>query len=77
MSEDEIHIVNEYADVTVRRVETECGNRLEIDSRKGTIRLDATSLECISWQDHDFFTNLLGENPRGPPGFKQEPPGEE
>lgn len=62
----EIRIVNEFADVTVKKVDTRNGHRLSIQSQKGSIELDATSLECISWQDKELFSELLGENPRGP-----------
>lgn len=60
-------IANEFAEVTVCRVETRNGVRLEICStRQGrTVRMDALELEALTWQEPAFFSALLDE-PFGP-----------
>lgn len=67
MQADEIRIKNEFAEAAVRKVETAAGERLEIESprRNFSIRLDATVLESLSWQDPSTFSEFL-ENPTGP-----------
>jgi hypothetical protein len=61
----EIVVGNEFADVVVRRVRTRNGTRLEIRSpRRGTVvRLDAVELDCLSYQDPEFFSAMLGRTP--------------
>lgn len=65
-SNGEIQIGNEFATVTVRKVHTRNGVRLEIESPKlgYKIRLDALELESLTWQHKDVFTKFL-ENPFG------------
>lgn len=60
-----IHIANEFADVVVRKVETRNGVRLEIWSpRRGTcVRYDAVALDCLSYQEPEFITDLLSRTP--------------
>ena len=62
-----IQIANEFAAVTVTRVETRNGVRLRIESgRSGrSIDLDPLGLESLTWQSHDVFTGFLAE-PFGP-----------
>lgn len=62
-------VANEFAEVTVRRVRTRNGVRLEVRSpRLGrSILLDALELEALTWQEPGLFSDLLVE-PFGPPG---------
>jgi hypothetical protein len=64
---DEIEVGNEFAIVSVRKVLTRNGARLEIHSpRLGhRIRLDALALESLTWQPMETFTKFL-ETPFGP-----------
>jgi hypothetical protein len=63
----EIVVSNEFAAVSVRKVYTRNGARLEIRSpRMGqAIRLDALALESLTWQTMETFTRFL-ETPYGP-----------
>ncbi len=63
----EMELVNEFALVRVRRVQTRNGERLEIFSpRLGyRIRLDPLALESLTWQTMTTFTKFL-EDPFGP-----------
>ena len=65
----EIEVVNEFALVRVRRIETRYGMRLEIESpRLGSrVRLDALALESLTWQPPDTFSRFL-EHPFGTEG---------
>ncbi len=60
-------LANEYAAVTVRKVSTGNGVRLEIVSpRLGRgIRLDPVELETLTWQSHETFSGFL-QTPFGP-----------
>jgi len=60
-------IANEFAEVTVRRVPTHNGVRLEIRSARlgRSILLDAVQLESLTWQDPALFSELLVD-PFGP-----------
>lgn len=60
-------VANEFAMVTVEKVQTRNGERLEIVSpRLGfRIQLDAVELESLSWQRKDVFTQFLN-TPYGP-----------
>jgi hypothetical protein len=62
-----IEITNEFATVTVRRVETRNGVRLRIESPRlqRSIDLDPLELETLTWQSHDLFSGLLA-HPFGP-----------
>ena len=66
---NEIEVVNEFALVRVRKVETRNGMRLEIESpRLGSrVRLDAMALESLTWQPSDTYSRFL-EHPFGPEG---------
>ncbi len=65
--DDAIDIANEFAEVTVRRVQTRNGVRLEIASTRlnTSIRLDALELESLTWQSPEVFSEFL-EHPYGP-----------
>lgn len=60
-------IANEFTAVTVEKVYTRNGERLEIASpRLGyRIQLDPMELESISWQSKDTFSHFL-HDPYGP-----------
>jgi len=62
-----IELANEYAAVTVRKVQTGNGVRLEIVApRLGRgIRLDPVELETLTWQSHETFSKFL-QTPFGP-----------
>ena len=64
---DPLEIANEFAAVTVTRVETRNGVRLRIESARSgrSIDLDPLELESLTWQSHDVFTGFLAE-PYGP-----------
>jgi hypothetical protein len=63
----EIELTNEFATVRVRRVFTRNGVRLEISSPRlgSTIRLDPLSLESLTWQTSETFSEFL-RHPYGP-----------
>ncbi|MBV8719263.1 MAG: dihydrodiol dehydrogenase [Chloroflexi bacterium] len=63
----EFELTNEFATVRVRRVFTRNGVRLEISSpRLGrAIRLDPLSLESLTWQTSETFSEFL-RHPFGP-----------
>lgn len=65
--EDSITISNEFTSVTVRKVTTRNGARLEISSPSlgFTILLDPMELESLTWQNKEVFTKFL-ETPFGP-----------
>lgn len=64
---EETTIANEFATVTVSKVYTRNGERLEIASpRLGyRIQLDPMELESLSWQPKETFSRLL-YHPYGP-----------
>jgi hypothetical protein len=66
-SDRDFELTNEFATVRVRRVYTRNGVRLEISSpRLGrAIRLDPLSLESLTWQSHEVFSEFL-RHPFGP-----------
>lgn len=66
---DTAELANEYASVTVRKVHTRNGVRLEIASPKlgRGIRLCPLELESLTWQSHETFSGFL-ETPFGPEG---------
>jgi hypothetical protein len=66
-AEPDVELSNEFATVRVRRVFTRNGVRLEIRSpRLGrAIRLDPLSLESLTWQPMETFSNFL-RHPFGP-----------
>jgi hypothetical protein len=59
----EIKIANEYATITVRKISTRNGERLEIRSNglDLQIRLDALQLESLTWQNIDLFSKFLAQ----------------
>ena len=67
----EFELTNEFATVRVRRVYTRNGVRLEISSpRLGrSIQLDPLSLESLTWQPMETFSEFL-RHPFGPPGHQ-------
>jgi len=60
-------VANEFTTITVRKVWTRNGARLEIRSpRLGySIQLDALALESLTWQPMETFSRFL-EDPFGP-----------
>lgn len=62
-------LVNEFAHVRVRKVYTRNGERLEISSPRldRRVRLCPLELESLSWQQPEFFSELLS-TPYGPEG---------
>ncbi len=61
MTDEDIRVSNEFADVFVRKVQTRNGERLEIEApRRGfKIRLDAVELESLTWQTSETFSRFL------------------
>lgn len=59
-------LVNEFAEVRIRRVRTHNGERLEISSARlgHAVRLDPLECESLTWQEPEFFSRLL-ERPYG------------
>lgn len=78
---DPIEIANEFATVTVRKVLTRNGERLEISSDRlnYSVRLDPLALESLTWQPAETFTRFL-DTPFGPgerlPADRVPPSGE-
>jgi len=64
-----VPIANEFATVTVERIETRNGVRLRITSARlgRSIDLDPVELETLTWQSHDLFSGFLA-TPFGPEG---------
>lgn len=64
---DALELANEFAEVTVRKVQTRNGVRLEVTApRLGRrIRLCPLELEALTWQTPDTFSRLLA-TPFGP-----------
>ena len=65
--EQAIELINEFASVSIRKIQTRNGERLEVSSpRLGyRIQLDALALEGLTWQTMETFTRFL-ETPFGP-----------
>ncbi len=57
---EEIEIEGDETTVTVRRIKTPKGERVEVRSADDAIRADALGLESLSWQDLDVFADFLG-----------------
>lgn len=57
----EFSIRNEFATVTVRKVVSRNGERLQITSPffNSTVLLDALQVEGLTWQEPEFFSFLL------------------
>lgn len=56
-------VANEFAEVTLQKIHTPRGERVEIKSPSlgYQIRLDAVALESLSWQEPELFSELLEE----------------
>lgn len=54
-------VADDDAEVAVRRVETPKGSRLELEATESgeRIRLDAVTLECLTWQEETTFAGFL------------------
>lgn len=54
-------VADDNAEVAVRRIETPKGSRLELEATESgeRIRLDAVTLECLTWQEETTFANFL------------------
>jgi len=63
----EIRLGNEFSEVVVAPVQTRNGVRLRISVPASGHQIDLCplELEALTWQDHEFFTNLLS-TPHGP-----------
>lgn len=70
-----IVVANEFAAVTVRKVATRNGERLEITSlgQDRAIRLDALALEALTWSDSLQVGQGL-DTPFGPDRTRPAPP---
>ena len=62
-----VSIANEFATITVERIETRNGVRLRITSARlgRSIDLDPVELETLTWQSHALFSGFLA-TPFGP-----------
>jgi hypothetical protein len=65
--EDHLILANEFAEVTVRKVRTRNGMRLEVSAPKlgRYILLCPLELEALTWQTTETFSRLLS-TPFGP-----------
>ncbi|SDW57930.1 hypothetical protein [Paenibacillus sp. CF384] len=74
-ADQEIRIANEFASVTVRKIRTRNGERLEIVSNGLGLQvsLDPLSLESLTWQHADMYSSLL-QTPLEPYPFGAEVP---
>ena len=66
-SDDGFVIANEFAHVTVRRIETPDGGCIEISApkRERSVQLDAGELWALAGQPTEAFTALLADAPIG------------
>lgn len=64
-TEVEFVVEDENGTVTVRKIRTAKGHRLEVDPGSGDrIRIDALGLESLSWQGEEFVSELVdGDHP--------------
>lgn len=55
-----IRVENDYSRITIRKVRTRCGERVEIESPATghSIRLDPMELEGLTWQPKEMFSKL-------------------
>lgn len=60
--DEETEVRSEDAAVTVRRIRTPKGERLELRNDDDVLRADALGLESLSWQDLDVFSEFLGRD---------------
>ncbi|SDX64604.1 hypothetical protein [Halobellus clavatus] len=60
--DEETEVRSEDAAVTVRRIRTPKGERLELRTDDDVLRADALGLESLSWQDLDVFSEFLGRD---------------
>lgn len=71
-----IRIGNEFAQISVRRIDTRNGSRLLIESPKSGqwVSLCPLELESLTWQNTATFSAMVG-NPYGPlvPGDEEAP----
>jgi hypothetical protein len=60
-AEPEFRIANEFASVTVRKIRTRNGERIEIESNGLglKIQLDSLALESLTWQSPEMFSQFL------------------
>lgn len=74
LASEPLVVANEFAEVTVRRVGTGNGVRLEVRSTRlgRVVLLDPLQLECLTWQQPALYSELLRE-PFGPDGHEQAP----
>jgi hypothetical protein len=65
--DDALVLANEFAEVTVRKVNTRNGVRLEVVAPKlgRRIRLCPVELEALTWQNTATFSAMIGK-PFGP-----------
>lgn len=65
----ELLVTNEFANAAVRIIETDAGERIEIEAPKlgYRTRVMPTELQTVTWQTTETFTEFL-EDPFGPDG---------
>jgi hypothetical protein len=58
------HVSDGTSEVAVRRVDTPKGTRLELEAidTGHRLRLDAVTLECLTWQDKETFLSFVDRN---------------
>lgn len=61
--EPKIVVGNEFTQVTIKKVYTRNGERVEIYSPKlkRSIQLDPLALESLTWQEPEVFTEFLAK----------------
>src|SRR5699024_4813006 len=61
-TDDELRIGTDDVEVTLQKVRTPTGERLAVhNENRGSTRLDALDLESLTWQDAEFFVELVDE----------------
>lgn len=60
MTEDRLTLTADGTTVSLSKVLTPTGERVEVESEDSTIRLDALDCETLTWQDEAFYSTLVG-----------------
>jgi hypothetical protein len=64
---ESLDIGDDAGSITATKIYTPKGERLELASDRSSSRLDAIEIEALSWQDAEFYLDLLDDEWREPP----------
>jgi hypothetical protein len=59
MTHDQLQIETNGITITLTKIRTPTGERLAVESESGTTRLDALDCETLTWQNEDFYADLV------------------